>query len=195
MTTTTVILIGLTLCRVITGALLLIAGAAKLKAGPIQFNRAILGYGIVSPSDARLLGKVLPILEIGTGVCLIVGLFVPAACVVAFGLLLMFSWAMMNSLYRGRKHDCGCFGVTQAKQVRWQMVYRNLALMGIVVIVFTTSDQTFALDRFLTHTFFSRTSLSVLALLASMWIFQLAGTLTLSIVTRRRMGKYRAALT
>lgn len=116
--------------RILVGGIMLVAGAAKLKAGSQQFSRAILGYGLVSPVIATLLGRALPRVEIATGICLMIGLFNTIASLVAFALLSLFSAALMLSLYRGRAHDCGCFGLAKTKQVQWWMVYRNLALMA-----------------------------------------------------------------
>lgn len=132
----TAVIILATTGRILVGLVMLIAGIAKVKAGPQQFSRAILGYDLVTPGVAFLLSRTLPWLEVVTGVCLIIGLFCAAASLIAFALLLVFSAALTMSLYRGRKHDCGCFGLGTVKRVRWQMVYRNLLLMGALAMTY-----------------------------------------------------------
>jgi uncharacterized membrane protein YphA (DoxX/SURF4 family) len=185
----TAVIILATTGRILVGLVMLVAGIAKLKAGPQQFSRAILDYNLVSPSIAMLLGKWLPWLEVITGICLVAGIFTNFAAMVAFALLLVFSFAMTISLYHGRKHNCGCLGLAKAKQVRWQLVYRNLALMGVIVSAHTLQDRLVAAKSLTALTSVTTKDTPVLTALITMWLFSLCFTLVLYGLTRRKLNQ------
>jgi uncharacterized membrane protein YphA (DoxX/SURF4 family) len=123
------------LCRILVGVLLLAAGIAKVRNGRQQFTRAILGYDLVPRKVAQRLSQTLPWIEIVVGSLLALGLFTGVGLSGAFVLVLAFTSAIVVSLWRGRKHHCGCVGFTwaQVQEVQWNLVYRNLVLLAVLV--------------------------------------------------------------
>lgn len=181
-----------TIGRTLVGAILLLAGVVKLKTGAQLFSQAILGYRLVPPAFATLLGRILPWIEVITGICLIFGLVSMVANLLAFTLLLTFSTAMTFSLYRGHKHDCGCFGLARKKQLRWQMVYRNLALMGILVVSALCGRMS-VIDLPISPSLIRLNSLLGPAILSLVWILNLCSVLAINLLVRRRDERPRVA--
>ena len=75
----------------------------------------------------------LPPVEILTGGLLIIGLFTPLAAVAGFTLLLVFAGAVGLAVWRGKEVNCGCFGAANKSKAQWKIVYRNLALMAMLL--------------------------------------------------------------
>ncbi|MES4787644.1 MAG: hypothetical protein C4294_19625, partial [Nitrospiraceae bacterium] len=96
--------------RILAGLILVIAGSAKLRAGPTRFHEVILGYDLVPEKIAWILARWLPWVEVISGGLLVFGFLSQVGAVLATALLLVFSTAIALSLLRGRHHDCGCFG-------------------------------------------------------------------------------------
>lgn len=127
------LLIGSAIGRLLVGAILLIAGAAKLRAGQSRFLKDILAYELLPHWASYLLAHWLPAIEVLTGGLLIVGLFAPLAPIAGFTLLLVFAGAVGLALWRGKEINCGCFGTTNRAKAQWKIVYRNLALMAMLL--------------------------------------------------------------
>lgn len=114
------------------GLIFLTAAISKLQ------NRALLpgvvaNYRILPEGMVESVAIGLPIVELGVGIAMIVGLsgIAPALCV---GILWVFAAAMAINLNRGRSEiDCGC-GRPQLRQtLSWTSVVRNLALSVLVL--------------------------------------------------------------
>jgi uncharacterized membrane protein YphA (DoxX/SURF4 family) len=136
--------IGAFVARLLVGGVLLIAGLGKLKAHSNQFYRAILGYDLVPRAIAIILARGLPWIETLIGVLLIVGLWNRLATILAAGMLLLFSAAVIISLVRGNNNNCGCFSMLTP--IQWRMVYRNIVLMGLLLPIYLLSGGKWALD-------------------------------------------------
>jgi len=95
------------LLRLVIGGLFVFAGVLKL-ADPAAFAMAIDGYGMVSWSTAKLLSRALPILEVATGLGLILDFKGALALIVAQ--LLVFMGVVGYAVHLGLDVDCGCFG-------------------------------------------------------------------------------------
>ncbi|OIN96139.1 MAG: hypothetical protein AUJ21_02190 [Anaerolineae bacterium CG1_02_58_13] len=141
----TVVMIGITFERVITGAVLLVAGIAKLRIGRNRFLEAILGYDLIPESVAVILARCLPWLEVLSGFLLIVGLLSREAALLAFGLFLVFTMAITISLARGKDNNCGCFENTVS--VQWRLVYRDVLLMGLLLPVYAFRGGAITIDE------------------------------------------------
>ena len=97
------------LARLILGGVLLVAGA--LKVGNLQKSAmAVRAYELLPTAIANFLGYVLPWLEIGLGLLLILGVAVSISGL--FGAIIMFAFiiAIAQAWARGLSIDCGCFG-------------------------------------------------------------------------------------
>lgn len=124
--------------RILVGAMFILAGFLKIKAGSHWFLARVLAYDLVRGRVARTLARVLPWVEMVCGLFLIAGFLLPLTVSVSFALLLVFTTAVVTAFLRDRKVDCGCFGhrpSAKASQARWRIAYRNLILMAFLLIL------------------------------------------------------------
>lgn len=121
------------------GGVLLLAGLPKLRdrAGMLI---AVQGYRLLPAAAERLVAAVLPLLEVGLGALLVLGLgapWVPAAATVLF---LVFFLALSFNLLRGRRDlDCGCFTFAAPQgtvpRIGWFHAGRALVLTGMAAVL------------------------------------------------------------
>jgi uncharacterized membrane protein YphA (DoxX/SURF4 family) len=102
-----------TLARLILGAVFLAAAVSKLADFEGSGN-AVAAYRIVPYDIARMIGGMLPFLEIVLGLLLIVGLATRLAAWLAAGLLAVYLTAIVSVWVRGLSIACGCFGQSGA---------------------------------------------------------------------------------
>lgn len=179
---------GVLFARTLVGGVFLLAGLAKLKARPSQFLNAILGYDLLPKPMAIVLARGLPWLEVIAGGALVVGLWSRFTALLATGLLLVFSSAVAISLLRGKDQACGCFH--SLTPVQWQLVYRNVGLMGLLLPVYAFSGGRWAVDNWLTVQSDSPLSFSTgLGALIVVWLVILSAVLLLRRLTRQNSVK------
>lgn len=97
------------LARLVLGGVLIAAGLPKLLdvTGSVQ---NVLAYELFSYDIARLIGTLLPVLEISLGVLLVVGLLTRATAAAGGLLMVVFIAGIISAWTRGLAIDCGCFG-------------------------------------------------------------------------------------
>ncbi len=120
--------------ELLVGALLLAAGIAKFRAGEPAVVAAVRKYEIGSRDEQRLFARLLPWIEIGLGVGLILGLARDLTALGAGGLLAGFGVVMARSLSNGRRHSCGCGGTRVPQLVSWTLVSRNFVLVAALAL-------------------------------------------------------------
>ena len=98
----------------------------------------VLLLGVMGVPAAGI-ARWLPPVEILTGGLLIIGLFTPLAAVAGFTLLLVFAGAVGLAVWRGKEVNCGCFGAANKSKAQWKIVYRNLALMAMLLPALATA--------------------------------------------------------
>ena len=82
-----------------------------LRDGPFGIGMVQLWIDIDEEIDlANFLGFVLPFIEVGIGLLLIVGIWVRLAAIAGGALMVMFIVAIGQAWIRGISLDCGCFG-------------------------------------------------------------------------------------
>lgn len=181
--------IALLAVRLFVGSLLLVAGILKLRAGTRWFLQQILAYEIVKGSRAKLVARGLPATETGCGFLLILGWQTSTVALVSFGLLTIFTGAIISTFWRGKQVNCGCFG--QRKQglqpAQWTVVYRNLVLMGLLVIVSRFAPP-FSIDAWLNHNP-HHTHPWLQVSLVALWLVSLLATLFLQHRVHRQITK------
>jgi protein-disulfide isomerase/uncharacterized membrane protein YphA (DoxX/SURF4 family) len=127
-----------TVLRLVIGALLFWAGAAKLST-PRQFTQTVRTYDITPEWLSRVFGYGLPVLELCLGLLLIVGITVRIAATVSALLFVAFAIALITAAARGIKVNWGAFndgGVTVgATHYPLQIVAVLLLLAGSVYLV------------------------------------------------------------
>ena len=119
--------------RAVPAFLLLWAGFSKAfdRQGSIL---AVDAYGVLPDTLVRIVAALLPWIEIGVGILLVLGLFVRFAGIATAVLACVFIAALAQAKARGLAIDCGCFGGGGAGQgVSWWDIARDIpiALAGI----------------------------------------------------------------
>jgi uncharacterized membrane protein YphA (DoxX/SURF4 family) len=138
------------LARLILGGVLLVAGA--LKVGNLQKSAmAVRAYELLPTTIANFLGYVLPWLEIGLGLLLILGVAVSISGL--FGAIIMFAFiiAIAQAWARGLSIDCGCFGgggPIDPDQTKYlSEIIRDIGLFGVGIFLYYFPKGRFALDK------------------------------------------------
>lgn len=93
--------------RLVMGGLFLYAGILKLS-DPAGFAMTINLYGVVTWRMSNILAYVIPIIEITTGLGLVLDVRGALAAIVAQ--LLVFMCILLYAMHIGLDADCGCFG-------------------------------------------------------------------------------------
>ncbi|MEK9136220.1 MAG: MauE/DoxX family redox-associated membrane protein, partial [Bacteroidota bacterium] len=123
------------LARAVLGVLFIVASADKVS-DPTAFAVTVESYKLLSHNAALVVATVLPWMELICGVLLVLGVFHRGAGLLLFGLLVVFTVAVVSALVRGLDISCGCF--TQdpnAAKIGWLEVVENLALIGLSLLV------------------------------------------------------------
>jgi uncharacterized membrane protein YphA (DoxX/SURF4 family) len=129
----------------------LLSGLAKL---PLRaaFTEAVRNYKLVPDRLASVIGRLLPPVEVGAGVVLLLGLGVRPVAAILGAFLVAFSTAVAINLLRGRTIDCRCFGPVAQRRITWLTVLRNAVLIVAAAVVVAEGPTALALDRFLPGT-------------------------------------------
>jgi uncharacterized membrane protein YphA (DoxX/SURF4 family) len=116
-------------CRLVPAALLLWAGLGKA----FDHQDAVLAvdaYDVLPDAAVRIVATVLPWVEIGVAVLLILGLFTRAAGIATAALSIVFIVAMGQAKTRGLQIDCGCFGAGGSGDgVSWLEIARDVPIV------------------------------------------------------------------
>ncbi len=138
--------------RLVLAGVLLYAGGVKIME-PHGARDAILAYRVFPPSWAPVLGYAMPLLEIGLGLLLLVGLFTRLSGLVAALLMLAFVAGIASVWARGYSIDCGCFGgggdiSPQGRAVRYsQEIARDLLFAGLGFWLFVWPRTLLSLEK------------------------------------------------
>jgi len=95
--------------RLILGGVLLVAGGIKVT-DPYASATSVRAYQVLPVPIANFLGFVLPFIEVGLGIFLIIGIWVRYISLLSAALMLVFVVAIGQAWARGISLDCGCFG-------------------------------------------------------------------------------------
>lgn len=138
------------LARLILGGVLLVAGA--LKVGNLQKSAmAVRAYELLPTAIANFLGYVLPWLEIGLGLLLILGVAVSISGLFGAIIMLAFIIAISQAWARGLSIDCGCFGgggPIDPKETKYlSEIIRDIGLLGVGIFLYYFPKGRFGLDK------------------------------------------------
>src|SRR5919206_1776958 len=123
----------LLIARLLLALVFVAAGVAKL-ADPKGSRQAIIDFGVPAALAAPL-GILLPLAELAVAVALILASTAWWGAIGALGLLLLFIVGIGNSLARGRKPDCHCFGQLHSAPAGGKTLARNAALAAVAGFV------------------------------------------------------------
>ena len=145
--------IGL-LARLILGGVLLVAGYLKAFS-PDKSMMAVRAYEVLPIWLANTLGIILPWLEIGAGLLLVIGVGIRYAAIFGSALMALFIIAIAQAWARGLSIDCGCFGgggtIDPSKTKYLEEILRDtgLALLGLYLLRYPLTK--FALEKNNSH--------------------------------------------
>ena len=116
------------IASVLVGASFLLAGGAKIAAGPGWLAQA---SALGAPA---MVVPFVPWLEIVVGAALCAQLARPVPAVVAAAMLVSFTTLLVVRLAQGKHPACACFGSWSAKPLSWRHLVRNAALLALAVL-------------------------------------------------------------
>ena len=126
------------LLRVALGAVFIVASFDKIQ-NPEAFATTIANYRLLPYTVVNGIAITLPWLEVVTGTLLALGVWIRANTMLAWGLLLVFSFAISQALVRGLDISCGCFTTDPVAQrmTLWTLVWDLIWISwGILIWVF-----------------------------------------------------------
>ncbi len=97
--------------RLALGAVFIFAGIDKIR-HPAPFSEVIYNYQVLPDELVNVTAVLLPWLELILGGCLVAGLWLPGAIVLANILLLTFFGTLLFNVARGLNINCGCFSTS-----------------------------------------------------------------------------------
>ena len=112
--------------RLVLGFVFIYAGAEKIS-DPEGFAISISNYRLVPTSLLNILAITMPWIELVSGVLLLFGIAVKENSTIIFSMLLIFTVAIIISLFRGLSIDCGCFG--KSSQIGMLKMGENLLMI------------------------------------------------------------------
>jgi uncharacterized membrane protein YphA (DoxX/SURF4 family) len=128
------------------GLMFVIAGSLKIGHFDL-FASQIAGFELLPQPLIAPLALLLPFVEVGLGLYLIVGLLTRVAAWVAAVQLAIFSAAIGSAVVRDLHASCGCFGPSDQTTTSWGEVARDAALVLVAVFIAWKAPGALALDR------------------------------------------------
>ncbi len=124
--------------RIILGFVFISAGAAKIS-DPEAFAISISNYRLLPITAINFFAIILPWIELIAGILLIFGIAVKENSSILFSMLLVFTIAIVISLFRGLSIDCGCFG--KGTQIGlFKLGENTLMIIGTFLLMIFGSD-------------------------------------------------------
>lgn len=120
-------------------AVLLASAATHKLRAPGRFAKQLADYQLLPEALVRLIGRVIPLLELLIAFALLVPFSRAIAAVCAAALIALYAAAIGINLWRGRRDiDCGCAGPDQAQPLRPVLLARNAVLVALALLASTT---------------------------------------------------------
>lgn len=142
-----------TVARLVLGGVFIVSGALKVS-DLAASGRSVVAYRLLPYSAATTVGAVLPFVEIGVGLLLVVGLATRLAAAVSVVLLVAFIVGIISVWSRGLRIDCGCFGSGGDLRANQQPTYfsetiRDIALVAVAGFLVLRPRTRLSLDAWL----------------------------------------------
>jgi len=121
------------ICRLVLGGVFIYASIDKIL-HPDQFARIVFNYHLVPANLINIFAVVLPWVEMGAGIFLILGIWPRASGTILTTLTVIFVIALAINWFRGVSIECGCFTVSgKAKSTIADLVIRDVALLLVAI--------------------------------------------------------------
>jgi putative oxidoreductase len=128
----------LLIIRIVLGFIFIYAGAEKIS-NPEAFAVSISNYRLAPTITINIFAITLPWIELIAGVLMLFGISVKENSTIVFSMLMVFTIAIIISLFRGLSIDCGCFG--KGTQIGLMKLGENsLMLIGSFLLIVFGSD-------------------------------------------------------
>lgn len=128
----------LLIIRIILGFVFIYAGAEKIS-DPEAFAISISNYRLLPIESLNFFAITLPWIELVAGVLILFGISVKENSSIICSMLLVFTIAIVISLFRGLSIDCGCFG--KGSQIGLLKLGENtLMIIGSFILTYFGSN-------------------------------------------------------
>ncbi len=131
--------------RLVAAGIWLAAGILKAE-DFTAFQAQVQAYDVLPDSLVAWVGYGVPLLEIGLGAYLLLGLLIRPAAVLSLALMLVFIAAEVQAWARGLVLDCGCFGRVDLQRVGPLTVLRDIGLTVPTLLVLAFGGDRWSLD-------------------------------------------------
>ena len=121
-------------------------------ADPGSFAIDVATYGILSLSLVNMTAITLPWIELAAGIMLIAGLKARAGALMVFGMMVMFTTALLIGLAQGLDVSCGCFasqGAQGEDPISAKTVLRDTMWLMLSLYVALFDGYAIGIDRIL----------------------------------------------
>lgn len=128
--------------RLIIGGLFIYAAIPKIT-DPKAFASIVKGYQLFPLWSVNLIAIILPIIEVLTGLFLILGLWTRANAVIIAVLLFLFIIGLTQAYARGLSINCGCFSTSAAStpsDILWRII-QDIFMLIATIIIFIFSNR------------------------------------------------------
>ena len=134
--------------RLIVGGIFVYASLDKI-VHPEQFARIVFNYHLVPAPLINLFALVLPWVELGAGIHLVLGIWPRAAGTVLSALIVVFIVALSINWFRGVSLECGCFTVSgSARSGISSLLWRDVILFLLALqATFLAAPRAWLTDR------------------------------------------------
>jgi len=136
--------------RLVLGGVLFIAGYLKVGT-PDKSQMAVRAYEVLPISLANLIGLLLPYVEIGIGLLLILGVYTRISAALGGAIMVVFIVAIAQAWARGLTIDCGCFGgggqVAASETKYLSEIIRDTALVLLALYLIRYPNTKFSIDK------------------------------------------------
>ena len=136
--------------RLVLGGVLFIAGYLKVGT-PDKSQMAVRAYEVLPISLANLIGLLLPYVEIGIGLLLILGVYTRISAALGGAIMVVFIVAIAQAWARGLTIDCGCFGgggqVAASETKYLSEIIRDTALVLLALYLIRYPKTKFSIDK------------------------------------------------
>lgn len=136
--------------RLVLGGVLFIAGYLKVGT-PDKSQMAVRAYEVLPISLANLIGLLLPYVEIGIGLLLILGVYTRICAALGGAIMVIFIVAIAQAWARGLTIDCGCFGgggqVAASETKYLSEIIRDTGLVLLALYLIRYPNTKFSIDK------------------------------------------------
>jgi uncharacterized membrane protein YphA (DoxX/SURF4 family) len=134
--------------RIALGVVFIAASLDKIM-NPQNFAANIANYRLIPYQWINLAAIILPWIEIITGTLLVMGIWTGANALLGSGMLVVFSIAILQALFRNLNISCGCFSTDPDahKMTRWTFFWNLIWLSWGLAVVFLDHGRYSLMER------------------------------------------------